>query len=234
MVDIQKPSKEVLSESISACITNANKLVDDSDELEWREPPSLRLYVLLIAQEEFAKAFILLLVRDGIIPFSRLLLRSMNDHACKYLVGLIMDYIVMRWETIEELEALVSADVELGDQLPDDIESAIILLRFEKIGRWESRAWEWQSPPAYDDGAKKIAEGKADHRKQDALYVRIGGDGRVCPSPAIAPKENEEERQRAHDFRHLVEELFNGAKTSDNYRYEKAISYIRSMFAHRI
>jgi hypothetical protein len=177
MSRIQKPSPEVLTETIRACIANGHRLRDESYDLEFREPPSLQLYVLLIAQEEFAKAFILLLVRDDIIPFSRPLLRAMNDHACKHLVGLIMDYVIVRWDTIDEAMELARADAELGDRLPPAIESAIMLLRFEKVGRWESRAWDWEEPPTYESGAKKIAEGKADRRKQDARYVRIGGDG---------------------------------------------------------
>ncbi len=175
MTDIPTPSPEVLVETIRACIANGNRLGDESYDLEFREPPSLQLYVLLIAQEEFAKAFILLLVRDGVIPFSHPLLRAMNDHACKHLVGLIMDYIIMRWDTMEDLQKLISADAELGDKLPDAIESAIMLLRYEKIGRWESRAWAWQEPPEYDGEAKKIAEGKADRRKQDALLCADWG-----------------------------------------------------------
>src|SRR5208282_2297843 len=54
------------------------------------------------------------------------------------LVGLIMDYVIMRWDSIDEALKLVEADVDLGDQLPPAIESAVMLLRFEKIGRWES------------------------------------------------------------------------------------------------
>ncbi len=232
MADVQKPSPEVLTESILACVANGNRLRDESYDLEFRKPPSLQLYVLLIAQEEFAKAFTLLLVRDGIISFSRLILRAMNDHACKHLVGLVMDYVIMRWDTIEEAQRLIRADVELGDQLPDAIESAIMLLRFEKIGRWESRTWDWQEPPTYDGKAKQIAEGKADRRKQDALYVRIGGDGRVCPPPAITQEQIDEETERLSAFRYLVDSLLNGSEPS--YRYEKAISFIRSMFAQRV
>lgn len=185
MIDIRTPSSEVIVEAIQACVANGYRLCDDSYALEFREPPSLQLYILLIAQEEFAKAFILLLVRDGIIPFSRPLLRAMKDHACKQLVGLIMDYVIMSWDTIEEVRELISADVALGDRLPDAVESAVMLLRFEKVGKWESHSWEWEDPPQYEREAKKIAEGGGDRRKQDALYVRIGADGRVCQPPTI-------------------------------------------------
>jgi hypothetical protein len=232
MSNVQTPSSEVLTQTISACIANAERLRDESYDLEFREPPSLQLYVLLIAQEELAKAFILLLVRDGIIQFSRPLLRAMNDHSCKQLVGLIMDYGIFRYRTIDEALELMEADSKLGDRLPAAIESAIALLRFEKIGRWESSAWEWEEPPEYESSAKKIAEGKADRRKQDALYVRIGGDGRVCVPPITTPEEIDQEKERLSDFRHLVTTLAEGEEAS--HRYDKAISVIRFLFSQRV
>jgi hypothetical protein len=229
---IPTPPVDVLNETIKACVANGTKLYDESYDIEFREPPSLQLYVLLIAQEEFAKAFILFLVREGVIPFSRPLLRAMNDHACKHLVGLIMDYIIMRWDNWGKAQELIRADVALGDKLPDAIESAIMLLRFEKVGRWESRGWDWKDPPQYDTATRKIAEGQTDRRKQDALYVRIGGDGRVCPSLTFTEHEIDENKERAREFRHLVESVTSGGDPS--YRYEKAIMVIRAMFAQEI
>lgn len=229
MHSAQYPTAAILEKSIAACIANAERLTNESHDLEFRDPPALQLYVLLIAQEELAKAFLLLLVRDGIIPFSRTLLRAMNDHACKQLVGLIMDYIISRWETVAELEAMVQQDAELGDRLPPAVESAIILLRFEKVGRWESKAWDWLEPQIYEPEAKQIAEGKADRRKQDALYVRIGGDGRVCPPPMVTESEIYEEKERVSSFGYLMCSLMEGEEAS--YRLEKAMTFIRSIFA---
>ena len=39
-------------------------------------------------------------------------------------------------------------------------------------------------------------EGKAERRKQDALYVRIGGDGHVCLPPTITSEEIDQEKER--------------------------------------
>ena len=119
---------------------------------------------------------------------------------------------------------LARADAELGDRLPLAIESAIML--------GESRAWDWEEPPTYESGAKKIVEGQADRRKQDALYVRIGGDGRVCLPPTITPEEIAQEQERLSGFRYLVTSLLDGTEAS--YRYDKAISFIRSLFAQRV
>jgi hypothetical protein len=57
------------------------------------------------------------------------------------------------------------------------------LLRYEKIQRWESKNWFLADDPNYDSSAMRIAEGKKERHKQDALYVRIGRDGRVCSTP---------------------------------------------------
>lgn len=93
----------------------------------------------MIAQEEFAKAFILFLVKERIVLFNAPIRRAINDHTCKQLVGMIMDYIIMHWDDLEELRAAIRIDYDLGDRLPNDIGSAMELLRYEKIGRWESK-----------------------------------------------------------------------------------------------
>lgn len=232
MADPHVPSQKILAATIHACLVNGERLCDQSYDLEFRDPPSLQLYVLMIAQEEFAKAFMLFLVQQGIIPFSRPLLRAMNDHACKQLVGLIMDYVIMRWDTLEEAEELIRADADLGDKLPHAIQSAIVLLRFEKIGRWESNSWEWNDEPQFDPATKKTAQGQEDRRKQDALYVRIGGDGRVCLAPAVTQRDIDENNERASNFRLLIRGLVEGDRNT--YRYDRAVSFIQTIFAEPI
>lgn len=128
-------SKDLIA-AMDACIKNGVRLIDESYDLEFRLQSSSRFFLIMIAQEEFAKAFVLYLVQGAIIPFNRYVLRAMNDHACKQLVGMIMDYVIMHWENTEELEAAIRKDVELGDWLPDDVASAMELLRYEKIQRW--------------------------------------------------------------------------------------------------
>lgn len=232
MTDAIYPSLEVITATVTACVLNGEKLEAESYDLEFRDPPSLQLYILLIAQEEFAKAFLLLLVRDGIIPFTRPLLRAMNDHSCKQLVGIVMDHIIMHWDTLEEVRRMMDADLDLGDRLPAAVESAVMLLRFEKIGRWQSRAWKWVEPPEYEREMVKLAEGSADRRKQDALYIRVGSDGRVCPSSIIKPEHIEREKGRLRDFSHLVEAFTVGKEVS--YRQQATLAFIREVFAELV
>lgn len=188
-------------------------------------PASLGLH----PQEEFAKAFILFLVKEDIVLFSPPVLRAINDHACKQLVGMIMDYMIMHWDDIEELKVAISNDYDLGDRLPNDVGSAMELLRYEKIGRWESNNWVWAEDPKYDTSALRIAEGKKDRRKQDALYVRVGRDGRVCSTPqTISEDETRDEFERARRYRSFVDSMLDGKASS--HRYDKAMAALKIVF----
>jgi AbiV family abortive infection protein len=217
--------------SIEASIANGARLLEESYDLEFRKPPSSRYYLILIAQEEFAKAFILYLVREGVAPFNVPVQRAINDHASKQLVGMVLDYMIMHWEELEELQAAINADVELGDRLPNDIGSALELLIYEKIGRWGGNHWSWVEDPKYDVKAMKIAEGKKDQKKQDALYIRIGRDGRPCSSPsAISEDETQIELERADRYCHFMKNTMENSNQS--HRFLKVLGAFRTLFVY--
>ncbi len=230
MKKIRKPSEKVLLATLRACLKNGERLQEESYDLEFRTPPSSRYFLVMIAQEEFAKAFILYLTREGTVPFSAAVLRAINDHACKQLVGVVMDYIIMHWETIEELQDAVRKDYALGEKLPKDVSSAMALLRFEKIGKWEGDRAGFSNKNVYDPLTRGISEGKKDRHKQDALYVRIGRDGRVCSTPdtAINEKETHAEFERAGRYRRFIDSLLTDINRTD--RHEKAVAALRSLF----
>jgi hypothetical protein len=209
---------------------NGERLLDDSFWLEYPKPPSSRFFLIMIAQEEFAKAFILHLIKEGAVLFTPPVLRAINDHVCKQLIGMIMDYIVVPPPSIHELEAAIQREVELGDLLPDDVGSALELLHYEKIQRWQGIHTVWMEHPNYDPTARRIAEGKKDHHKQDALYVRVGRDGRVCSTPwIITEEETARELERARDYRYFVKSLLNGERRFGGH-YEKAVTWIKLLF----
>ena len=225
----KKPSPSALLKAIRACVENGDRLLEETYDLEFRKPPSSRFFLIMIAQEEFAKAFILFLVKEDIVFFSPPLLRAINDHACKQLVGMIMDYMIMHWEDIEELKVAIDKDIDLGDRLPNDVGSAMELLRYEKIGRWESSNWVWAEDPKYETSALRISEGKKDRRKQDSLYVRIGRDGRVCSTPqTISEDETRDEFERAGRHRGFIDSILDGNASS--LRYDKAIAALKILF----
>ena len=182
-------AKRRLATAIRACVENGERLLDDAHMLEFQTPPASKLALSLIAQEEFAKAFLLFLVREEVVPWNLNILRALSDHACKQLVGMIIEYVQPHWETMEELEAFIGREVQLGDRFPPEIASALNILRFEKIGRWESRNWAWGEPPQYDPTAAHVAEGRRDRIKQDALYVRLSGELHLVSTPLGTPSE---------------------------------------------
>ncbi|MDG4601343.1 MAG: hypothetical protein P9C48_01255 [Defluviicoccus sp.] len=229
MVKRQKPSPSALLKTIQACVENGERLLEETYDLEFRGPPSSRFFLVMIAQEEFAKAFILFLVKEDIVLFSPPVLRAINDHACKHLVGMIMDYMIMHWDDVEELKIAISNDYDLGDRFPNDVGSAMELLRYEKIGQWESNNWVWAEGPKYDTSALRIAEGKKDRRKQDALYVRVGRDGRVCSTPqTISEDETRHELERARRYKSFVDSMLNGKASS--HRYDKTMAALQILF----
>lgn len=229
MAKPKKPLNNDLLATIRACLENGERLLEETFDLEFRQPPSSRFFLAIIAQEEFAKAFLLFLVKEGIVAFSLPVRRAINDHVCKQLVGMIMDYVIMHWEDIEELKIAIQQDFDLGSNLPDDVGSAMELLRYEKIGRWESNSWEWVEKPKYDKSALKIFEGRKDRRKQDALYVRIGGDGRVCSTPQnLTDYETLEELERAGRYRDFIESMLAGDSASQ--RYDKTMAALKTLF----
>lgn len=218
-----------VTEAIKACIENGERLLNESYDLEFREPASSRYYLVMIAQEEFAKVFILCLVKEKIAPLSAAVLRAMNDHACKQLVGMIMDYMIMHWDELDELKAQIERDFELGERFPDDIGSAIEILFYEKIVRWERNNWIWADDPVYDKSALKVAKGQKDRRKQDALYVRIGRDGSVSSTPSvITEEETARELEKADRYYRFVQSIVNGEDRSR--RVEKTLAAFKLLF----
>jgi AbiV family abortive infection protein len=88
------PSKaETFSRSISACIENGKKLLKDAKFLFDWDRFSTALALAVLAQEEFAKAFLLQLVVDDALPWLPEVQRSMARHECKHLLAIVMEWL---------------------------------------------------------------------------------------------------------------------------------------------
>lgn len=227
-----KQFRNNLTKAILACIENAERLIEETASLEHREPSATRYFMTVIAQEETAKAFILYLIREGIAPFSPAVRRAIRDHACKHLIGMIMDYMIMHWETVEELQESIARESELGDRFPSEVGSAIDILCHEKIGRWTKDNWVWADDPNYDRAALRLAEGKKDRIKQDALYVRIGNDGQVACTPnSITGEQLGEAIEVAKRYLQFTRALDKtGAYGFDQCRFEKVVGVFGILF----
>jgi hypothetical protein len=231
------PTTAVLTKSMKACIANGARLLDDAYPSVFPpfEPSSCtKLMLSMIAQEEFAKAFLLFLVREDIVPWSRELLRAMNDHACKQLVGAVVEYLEgPYWETMEEFRARIEQEVEIGDLMPKPVVDAMSVLRNEKIRRWQSKGWDWAEPPEYDRAIVQIAKGKRERVKQDAVYVRLGADASVVSTPldldeAIADAEFE----RAQSYRSFITRIAEYGIRTDDLMFSKVREALRLLFKY--
>src|SRR5260370_38739351 len=95
------PRKLDVEATIDACLANASRLMDDAMILEFQERGGGRLAICVLAQEENAKAFLLYMVREELLPWDTDLLRIMRSNACKHLLTIVMETVMPHSEPIE-------------------------------------------------------------------------------------------------------------------------------------
>lgn len=201
----KKPKIDNFIESSKACLKNAERLLNDIEFLEFNSYPTA--YALaVIAQEEIVKALLLYLIHCEVIPWNKFVKRSLRDHSCKQLWGIVLNELEPTAEKF--LEKVENKTLTNLDIFIDDVADVLDIYRHEKIGRWEDSRWFWDEPPKYRKQAKKIAKGHVDKIKQNALYVRIGEDGQVCSMPSsITQQLMEGAVDAAERFHSLVKRL---------------------------
>lgn len=200
----EEKKRFVLSSKV--CLENAERLLTEAEMLEFEEPPSTKFFLSIISQEECAKGFLLYLVSLEIVPWNSFISRAARDHRCKQLLGLILDYLGYcgHFDFDDYLAALEKANQENKTHdffFPKKISDALHILRYEKIGRWESSTWFWEEDPIYDKTAQDIAEGIKDREKQQSLYVELSKTGEVASNPKkISLEQVKLEYDRARGF----------------------------------
>lgn len=196
--------------AVRACLSNGRRLLENAQALEFSDSLATPYYLTMIAQEEFAKAFLIALVVRGVIPWDRRLLRAARNHSCKQLLCVVMDYLAPDTEEFRDRCNAVVLRHELP-QIPPRVTDAINILRHEKIGRWRGGPWVWDEDPEYDADALAVAKGEQDRVKQDALYVRLAADGGVASTPTEVSAETlSTERDRAERLANLAEKVVAG------------------------
>lgn len=191
------------TDAISACVANGNRILDDAGYLEeyGRFPSALVLGIL--AQEEFAKAYLLKLVDEGIVPLCKEVLRACRDHSCKHLIALIMVHLFTPIEDMLTRDKRVR-EASTDEVLPAHVADALNIFCHEKLWRWHSKNWLWTENPSYDLAAKKIGDGSLDQVKQNALYVGIGRNG-VTSTPQCTANEAREAIETAKALKKVAE-----------------------------
>lgn len=209
------PKTADVSASLSACLANGERLLDDAQALEFRDPAPTRFMLAILAQEEFAKAFLLFLVREEIVPWTPELLRVMRNHACKHLVAIVMEYLDPQWETLEELRTIIDAEFALDGAFPPKVADALNILYHEMMERGD-----FFGENKYDPFVKKIAKGKRDKIKQNAVYISIDRSACVKGQPnKVGLKDANVEFKRAERFGSMIKFLVkDGPIGAEQYR----------------
>lgn len=220
-------NQETAPRSISACLENGKRLLEDAKCLYDWDRYSTALALAVLAQEEFAKAFLLQLVADGALPWSSEVHRSISRHESKHLLAIVLEWLPpfdftllkeledkstkrheerMAWHA-RNLERIKAGhrdpdpdDPEPMEEeftFPDDVASALNIYRFEVIERFRS-GFPQREPDWSTGNARRIADGLLDRKKQSALYVNIGKTGEVGLHPGlITSQEASEAIERA-------------------------------------
>ncbi len=215
-------------EAIEACVRSGDELLADAESLRDWERFSTSFALAVLAQEEFAKAFLLHLVDRGVIRWSAGVRRFLTHHHSKHLVGVLMEWLAVPLETaLERAEASLRG--EPLDALPDDVAFAINILRHEKLDQllegWVLREPEWSGR------SRKLAEGMLEREKQGALYVAISAKGRLRRRPGSIDKaQAQSEIDRAQRFSELAGDA-HGSRILSRREYNLLCEIVAAVFA---
>lgn len=221
-----KPKPEILAKSLDATIANGKKLLEDAKSLFDMDRFSTALSLSVLAQEEFAKAFLLQLVANDALPWLPEVQRSMARHQCKHLVAIVMEWLPpVDWDQIIEhdrqrrvrherkmewlqrrldryKQGTFSLDPEDPEPLdpevpfPPDVAKALNIYRHEEIERFRKFGMPWKDEDWATGEARKVADGSLDRRKQTAFYVDITKTGEIGLHPGLITREEASEEIR--------------------------------------
>jgi AbiV family abortive infection protein len=187
---------------MSACVENGQRLHQDAEWLGSDRSATV-VALCILAQEEFAKAFLLHLVCEGIIPWTAKVRESLRNHKYKQLVGLIMEWLS---PSDDEFSARITTGPREAT-LPAHVADAMKLYVEKVLPQGHISC----PPAASDPMARSVAGGDRDKTKQDALYVRLSEDGDVISVPSQVTIEMvEAELDRTKRLSDLVRPLREG------------------------
>jgi AbiV family abortive infection protein len=195
---------------------NAERLLDDAMQLEFREHGGTRLAICMLAQEEYAKAFLLYLVQEELVPWDSDLLRAIRNHACKHLAAIVMEYIEPEWTTIDEFRMITRAEYDLDGRFPPRVSSALNILYHEKI-----RRGYFSHDNDYEADVLAVALGERDRVKQNAIHIDLDKSCRVKNTPSDVTREDAQvEYERARRYASIVNKLV-GSKAFEGVQLQK-------------
>lgn len=208
-----------LSQSIKVCEKNGNRLLEDAEYLYDLDKFASAYGLAKLAQEEFAKGFILKLVASGALKWTTEVRRSLNHHVSKQLMTVILEF--LNPDTDDFLKMIENKTLL---NRPKKVSDAINIYVHEVLRRWESANWFWAEDPEYDKEAKSIFDGKEDKVKQSAFYIRISKNGTAIDSTVNFKKKNtKSEIDKAERYGRFV-----ASKNKDS-RFEEIVEIIKML-----
>jgi AbiV family abortive infection protein len=221
-----KTSPTDLSPAIRASLENGDRLLEDGQNLlEYgRFPTAYALFIL--AQEEYAKAFLLHLVQAGAIPWNSDVCQALRNHTCKQLLATIMEYLNSEWE-----EYLTTLKLKMTPQFPPHVADALNIIRHEKVPKQSASAWLWDGETPCDRQARRIADGSMDKQKQNALYVDVAGTGQVSSTPLrVKEEEATTEFEKTKRLGKILFRLDGNIEVLKTVEYEKVFDTFKVLF----
>lgn len=170
-----------LQPAIKAALDNAARLADDAIFLAEFDKIQTAFIISVLAREEFAKGFVLILSQSEQLPWTTNLQDALRNHVCKQLVS----YILCELSAVDMFDsAHIHNWPRRVSELPSPVVDAFHVLVHEHIRGGEREDWwdrEQDSP--LDPTVREVAAGALERQKQDALYVRYGRNGSVRSVP---------------------------------------------------
>lgn len=224
----EQKQKVSLNKAIEASLRNGERILNDAEMLLYPESAPTAFALSVLAQEEFAKAFLLYLVETQCVLWDNNIVRALNDHSCKQLMCLLIDFLS---PDIDKFLERMPAIERKQPILPVHIIDTINIIRHEKLDRSSRSDWIDPEDPHLEPIVKKIADGDFDKLKQDALYVRIGHAGEVVSEPnKITLKLAETELEKAKRFSHVLYHDNGQIKGPIGLDYEKVSALLKVLF----
>ncbi len=193
--------------AIHACVDNGKRLIRDAELLRDDGSYSTALAIAILAEEEFAKAFLLFLIQDQAVPSTPEVWRALRDHYCKHLLRIWMDYLDADVDDFVERVRLQYEE----DELPRDVAGAVNLFRHVRVARWERPDSGELDGELYDNSLKQLPH-KIDRIKQNAIYIDISANGEVLSTPSSVTEEQVRlELERCSKLQYLARQLEDGS-----------------------
>jgi len=177
-----------------ATFENAKRLHEDAELLEEMDRFPTAFALAVLAQEEYAKAFMLHLASEQAFKPDATLSKALSNHLCKQLVALIMEYLQRKDFFELRNEPGIYCNVR---NLPKYVIDAIHIIVHEYTRGLKRHDWLDPDDRKVDPKANRIATGVIDREKQNGFYVRLTTDGIVRNKPdSISAKQCRLEMER--------------------------------------